>query len=319
MAKRKLFNRKRPKKVVPTEKAPEVEALAADLIQRYHPGLRSAVVKYGFTAKKSKVFGKVVLVREEAQTLLERKVAFMLVVNKAIWDRYDEGRREAAVDELLCSMSYDGMQARVEKPDFKGYRANILRFGVRTEDLEHAFRGCQLILPGIEDIELELAPPEKCDDCGDPADKDMLHDGKALCPVCYRWRQESADPGRSNADDEGAHCEGCGSWGREGRLIEQPDGRLLCWRCVDGGVGEQSFAAGAEGVAMAHALNKLREGMGAGTSVTLSFGDQSVTMDGAAFDRATGRLSQMSDDELRELTGGHDEPGADQDPQGEAA
>jgi len=56
-----------------------------------------------------------------------------------------------------------------------------------------------------------------------------------------------------------------------------------------------------------------------GTSVTLSFGDQSVTMDGAAFDRATGRLSQMSDDELRELTGGHDEPGDDQDPQGEAA
>jgi hypothetical protein len=227
----KSFKPKKPKSVVPTEKAPEVEALAADLIERYHPGLKAAVVKYGFTAKRGKTFGRVRLVPEEAQTLLERKVGFMVVVSKAHWDRYDADRREAAVDELLCSMSYDGMVPRLEKPDFKGFRANILRFGVQTEDLSHAFRGCQLILPLQEAIDAELAPAPPCDDCGDPADKLMIVDGHALCPTCYKWRQDAADPDRSNADDEGAHCEQCNSWGREGRLEEQPDARLLCWKC----------------------------------------------------------------------------------------
>jgi hypothetical protein len=265
--------RAQPKKIVPTEKAPEVEALAADLIERYHPGLKSAVVKYGFTAKKGKTWGKVVLVREEAQTLLERKVSFMVVVRKAAWEASDEKRREAALDELLCSMSYDGMQPRIEKPDFKGFRANILRFGARTDELEHAFRGCQLILPHIDAIESELAAPPQCDDCGDPADEEAVLDGRALCPVCYRWRQESADPGRSNADDEGAHCEGCNSWGRAGRLVEQPDARLLCWKC----------AATTD----------------SDVSVTLTSGGQSVTTTASKLDR----LPNMTQDELGDLPG----------------
>lgn len=269
----KRGRRAQPKKIVPTEKAPEVEALAADLIERYHPGLKSAVVKYGFTAKKGKTWGKVVLVREEAQTLLERKVSFMVVVRKAAWEASDEKRREAALDELLCSMSYDGMQPRIEKPDFKGFRANILRFGARTDEMERAFRGCQLILPGVDEIEAELAPAPPCDDCGDPADKDMIHEGKALCPVCHRWRQESADPGRSNADDEGAHCEGCNSWGRAGRLIEQSDGRSLCWKCV--------------------------ATTDADVSVTLTSGGQSVTTTASKLDR----IPNMTQDELGDLPG----------------
>lgn len=269
----KRGRRAQPKKIVPTEKAPEVEALAADLIERYHPGLKSAVVKYGFTAKKGKTWGKVVLVREEAQTLLERKVSFMVIVNKSHWDRSDESRREAALDELLCSMSYDGMQPRIEKPDFKGFRANILRFGARTDEMERAFRGCQLILPGVDEIEAELAPAPPCDDCGDPADKDMIHEGKALCPVCYRWRQESADPGRSNANDDGAHCEGCNSWGRAGRLVEQPDARLLCWKCATTTDSD--------------------------VSVTLTSGGQSVTTTASKLDR----LPNMTQDELGDLPG----------------
>jgi hypothetical protein len=270
--------RAQPKKIVPTEKAPEVEALAADLIERYHPGLKSAVVKYGFTAKKGKTWGKVVLVREEAQTLLERKVSFMVVVRKAAWEASDEKRREAALDELLCSMSYDGMQPRIEKPDFKGFRANILRFGARTDELEHAFRGCQLILPHIDAIESELAAPPQCDDCGDPADEEAVLDGRALCPVCYRWRQESADPGRSNADDEGAHCEGCNSWGRAGRL-EEMDGRMLCWKCRE--AADEQAAADAD------------------VSVTITADGKSVETTVGALDQ----LANMTPEELADLPG----------------
>jgi hypothetical protein len=274
----KRGRRAQPKKIVPTEKAPEVEALAADLIERYHPGLKSAVVKYGFTARKGKAWGKVVLVREEAQTLMERKISFLVIVNKAHWDRSDESRREAALDELLCSMSYDGMQPRIEKPDFKGYRANILRFGPRTDEMERAFRGCQLILPGVDEIEAELAPAPPCDDCGDPADKDMIHEGKSLCPVCYKWRQDSADPGRSNADDEGAHCEGCNSWGRAGRL-EEMDGRMLCWKCRE--AADEQAAADAD------------------VSVTITADGKSVETTVGALDQ----LANMTPEELADLPG----------------
>lgn len=280
MAKPK-FRTKQPKKVVPTEKAPEVEALAQDLIERYHSKLGDAKIAYGFTAKKSKLFGKVVLVREEAQTLLERKISFMVIVRKAAWEASDQGRREAALDELLCSMSYDGMQPRIEKPDFRGFRANILRFGVRTDELEHAFRGCQLILPGTDEIEAELAPAPVCEACGDPATGDHVRpiDDKPLCDTCWTWLMGENDPGRSNADDEGAHCEQCNSWGREGRL-EETDGRMLCWKCAATPTAE----AGDDGLdaEMANAVNKLREGAGEGTTLTLSVPStgQSVTLTG---------------------------------------
>jgi len=56
-----------------------------------------------------------------------------------------------------------------------------------------------------------------------------------------------------------------------------------------------------------------------GTSVTLSYGDKSVTMDGAAFERATERLVEMSGKELGELAEGHDETEPTDGPVGEAA
>jgi hypothetical protein len=254
-------------------KSPDVQEMAEDLIERYHHKLRSAKIGYGFSTRTSKRFGNVVKVPDAFRVLAERGTHFLVVVNKARWDGHNQRERQAAVDELLCSMSFDEMTPRIEAPDFRGYRANILRFGARTDELEHAFRGCQLILPGVDEIEAELAPAPPCDDCGDPADKDMIHEGKALCPVCHRWRQESADPGRSNADDEGAHCEGCNSWGREGRLIEQSDGRSLCWKCV--------------------------ATTDADVSVTLTSGGQSVTTTASKLDR----LPNMTQDELGDLPG----------------
>ena len=295
MGKRKPFRPGKPKAVIPTEKAPEVEALAADLIERYHPGLKTAVIRYGFTAKKSKLWGKVVLVREEAQTLLERKVAFMVIVRKAAWEASDQGRREAALDELLCSMSYDGMVPRIEKPDFKGFRANILRYGVQTDELADAFRGCQLILPGTDEIERELAPAPLCDDCGDPADAEAVFEGRVLCPVCWKWRHDALDPESSNADDDGAHCEGCGSWGREGRLTEMADARLLCWKCAEA-VGTDADEGDADEVAGEAPLAD-------GTSVTLSYGDKSVTMTGEQFAKSAEAIADMSSDEIAAFAG----------------
>jgi len=220
--------------VVPTTKAPDVEALARDLIERHFHGLKGAVIKYGFTSKKGKRFGRVMLIREEVQTLTERKVCFLVIISKLYWDAYEKApiRREAALDELLCGMSYDGMTPRLEKHDFKGYRANILRYGVQTDELAEAFKGCQLTLPAMADIEAELAAPPRCDDCGEPADTGRQGEGGVpLCDACWKFRKDCADETNSNVDDDGAHCEGCGSWGLESRLQEMADAKLLCWKC----------------------------------------------------------------------------------------
>lgn len=241
----------KPASVVPTTKAPEVEALAADLIERHHHGLRAAVVKYGFTTKKSgKRFGRVVLVREEHQTLMERKVCFLVIVSKLYWDAYEKTpiRREAALDELLCSMSYDGMTPRIEKIDFKGYRKNILRYGVQTDELAEAFKGFQLTLPNVEDVERELAepePPARCRDCGELTDGTRTgQEGEALCEACYQFMAGLLVPERSNGDDAGQHCEGgCGKFLRAEALQEVGD-RWMCWACREEAADESAAANG---------------------------------------------------------------------------
>lgn len=285
--------------VVPTTKAPEVETLAAELIERQHHGLRNAVIKYGFTSKKSKRFGRVVLVREEVQTLTERKVCFLVIVSKLYWDAYEKTpiRREAALDELLCSMSYDGMTPRIEKHDFKGYRANILRYGVQTDELAEAFRGCQLTLPAMADIEAELAPPPRCNDCGEPVDGDRISlSGAPLCDACFKFMSGLLDPDSSTADDEGQHCEGgCGRFLRAGALQEQPDAKLLCWRCRET-LGTDADEGGAEEFAGEAPLAY-------GTSVTLSYGDKSVTMTGEQFAKSTDAIADMSPDEIAAFAG----------------
>jgi len=278
--------------VVPTTKAPEVEALAADLIERHHHGLKSAVVKYGFTAKKGKRFGRVMLVREEQQTLLERKVGFLVIVSKLYWDAYEKApvRREAALDELLCSMSYDGMTPRIEKPDFKGYRANILRYGAQTDELAEAFKGCQLTLPNVDEIERELAPPPRCNDCGDLAHGRQGEGGVPLCEACWRFRKDCADETSSNADDLGAHCEGCAKFLRAETLVAVGD-HLLCWACAAEDAADEAAAARGDESPMA------------GTTITLESGGRSVTLTGEQFDEATERLTQMAPDELAEFAG----------------
>jgi hypothetical protein len=139
------------KKPVVTTKAPAVEELAKGLIEKHHPSLKLAGIRYGFygEGKKMKRFGKAAVVPEPMRVLLERpNIQFEVLVAPGLWNKYDELRRSQMLDEILCSMSFDGKVARIEKPDFKGYRANILRYGVEGhEELEPAFRNIQLILP----------------------------------------------------------------------------------------------------------------------------------------------------------------------------
>jgi hypothetical protein len=139
----------KPKKDEPTRKAPEVQALAETLIAADHPSLATAGIRYGFAAGKGpRRFGKVVLVPEVAQRLLERNVHFLVIVSKSYWDTYRPEERSQALDELLCGCSYDAMKARLEKPDFKGYRANLLRYGTENNaNLRDAFHDIQLVLP----------------------------------------------------------------------------------------------------------------------------------------------------------------------------
>ena len=148
------------KKPIVTTKAPDVEALAKDLIERFFPTLVGSGIVYGFfgEGKKQKKFGVAKAFDEPTRTLLSKPgTVARIIVSPSHWRRFNERQREQALHELLCSVSYDGQVVRIEKPDFKGFRANILHFGVEgNEELEFAFRNIQLILPGTTD-EIELS------------------------------------------------------------------------------------------------------------------------------------------------------------------
>lgn len=156
------------KKPIVTTKAPEVEALARELIAQDHPTLADAGIKYGFIGegKRQKEFGKVVLVPEPLRTLLERpNVQFVLVVSPAHWKRMDDMQRRQALDALLCAISFDGKMPRREKPDATIFRANIMRYKGQGEALEEVFRGIQLILPEMAAADAE--PPSVTIEMGD--------------------------------------------------------------------------------------------------------------------------------------------------------
>jgi hypothetical protein len=155
------------KKPIVTTKAPAVEELATQIIAESHPSLEKAGIKYGFygEGKKQKRFGRARAIPETTRTLLERPgVQFEVVISPGHWNRYNEHQRRQGLDEVLCSMSFDGKVARIEKPDFKGYRANILRYGVEGhEELEDAFRNIQLILPEMSAATNALPIPANVD------------------------------------------------------------------------------------------------------------------------------------------------------------
>ncbi len=289
-AERKPSKPKEPKAGAGVIKAPDVEAVAVDLIERYHHGLRGAKIAWGFSTRPSPRFGRVIKVPEAFRVLAERSTHFLVTVTKSTWDNLPDHARQAAVDELLCSMSFDGMTPRTEAPDFRGYRANLLRFGAATAELQDAFRGCQLTLPLQEDIDRELAPPQRCADCGDLAHGRQGEGGVPLCEACWRFRKDCADETSSNADDLGAHCEGCAKFLRAETLVAVGD-HLLCWACAAEDAADEAAAARGDESPMA------------GTTITLESGGRSVTLTGEQFDEATERLTQMAPDELAEFAG----------------
>jgi hypothetical protein len=174
--------KKEPKPIV-TTKAPDVEALAKDLIETDHPSLKIAGIVYGFfgEGKKQKRFAKARAIPETTRTLLSKPgTQFEVIVSPGHWGRYNEHQRRQALDEVLCSMSYDGKVARIEKPDFRGYRANILRYGVEgNEELEESFRDIQLTLPVRFSGEVEPVPANVDPETGEIIEAGTTGDGEA--------------------------------------------------------------------------------------------------------------------------------------------
>lgn len=146
----KATTKKPPEKRLGATRSKEVEVVLKDLRDKDHPTLARAGFRVVFTGRKMKRFGTVQLMSEEIQKGLESNVHFLFILSKAHWDRYSDELRGRYLDELLCRCSYDELVARLERPDFAGYRKNILRYGLMGEEFEDAFRGMQLILPGME-------------------------------------------------------------------------------------------------------------------------------------------------------------------------
>jgi hypothetical protein len=174
---------KEKKPIVTTKAPPEVEALAKELIEADHPSLKDAGIVYGFfgEGKKMKRFGKAEVIREHVRTLLSRPgTQFNILISPDRWRSYNDHQRRQHMDELLCSLSYDGKVARVEKPDCSLFRANVLHYGVEGhEKLEATFRNIQLTLPELLAGEVESVPANVDPETGEIMDAGTTGDGEA--------------------------------------------------------------------------------------------------------------------------------------------
>lgn len=88
----------------------EVEAIAKQMIEMYHPHLRTAQITYVFVDKAMrKSDGRTILGKAAGRNSLDKLLSpkredFVMIIAKDKWDRMAEEQRRALVDHELCHM-----------------------------------------------------------------------------------------------------------------------------------------------------------------------------------------------------------------------
>lgn len=140
--------------------APEVEAVASQLIPRYHPHLSGVRVAYSFVSKTPRTSNKEVWGTCRKVTGLNAHLAgshgddspfFAVTISRPVWDALNDRQRVALVDHELC-------HAQVEEPDGGDDDApEPPRLSIRPHDLEEF--ACIVRRHGLwrEDVQAFLA------------------------------------------------------------------------------------------------------------------------------------------------------------------
>jgi hypothetical protein len=118
--------------------APDVEALAKQLIEKYHRHLRPARIKYLYregkwSSNKRTTWAKAYKVSERDNFL--HGYDFLIVVNREVWFTLDQKAREALIDHELshCGISDNGWC--IWGHDLEDFAAVVRRHGAWSEDV----------------------------------------------------------------------------------------------------------------------------------------------------------------------------------------
>ena len=139
--------------------APEVRAVAKDLIAAHHGHLKLDRIIFLFTEKTPSTGGKDVLGKARLVSELEaaafgdwsdyaETADFIIVVTRSWWAILDDAKREALVDHELCHCYYDdaGMP-RIAVHDVQEFNEVVRRHGLWSTDLEKMAHAVQPHLP----------------------------------------------------------------------------------------------------------------------------------------------------------------------------
>jgi hypothetical protein len=126
------------------ELAPEVEKVAAGLINKYHGHLAQAKITYLFrsgiwSTQRRETWGQAKKISGENKLLTGED--FRLIINKEVWEQLGETDKQALVDLYLecCCRDEDSMgnpKYFTQGFDFVGSVANIKRFGIWNPELK---------------------------------------------------------------------------------------------------------------------------------------------------------------------------------------
>lgn len=152
--------------------APDVEAIARELIELYHSHLGPVRIEYVFVLEAPKVAGKLVwarakkvsglnawLAQEQRRELTEPEEFFVIEVVKPIWGQLDEKARKALVDHELthCWVDEKG-KLSIHPHDLEEFNSIVRRWGLWRDDVQlfiEAARDRQPAL-GFDRIEMVL-------------------------------------------------------------------------------------------------------------------------------------------------------------------
>lgn len=188
-----------------------IYTMLRDLVERQHESLRDARIVLGWHVGgwKPDVDGNVTLGMTQKASDLHRELAaydFVILLNRPLWldELFDDYKREALLDHLLCfaDVTLDKHLEPVEdergrkvyrrrRENVRGFRENIDRYGVWTNELEELAKVLAKSRPERVEKQARLRVSE-CQECGGTTYVDVVVAGVSRVARCACFTEAQA-------------------------------------------------------------------------------------------------------------------------------
>jgi hypothetical protein len=141
-----------------SEAPQSVVNIAQEVIEKYHPDLKGAVIGFLFRDKDGSsmgkaVWGKAKKVSDELRPYLDYD--FIIWISEETWIRLTEDQQTAVIDHELCHITKVDGEAKMRAHDIEEFRQIIERHGYWNQSLfglDPSLVAQQMVLDGIEVI-----------------------------------------------------------------------------------------------------------------------------------------------------------------------